>query len=116
AAAAGWLISRLAERAPAGWRLTVLKGRPIVRLLIAVGAMLISIPILVQPTFENAVALLAAFALVFAFALKDYGSSLVAGLVTVLEGTYQPGDWIQVEGAYGEVRSIGMRTVRIVTS
>jgi len=40
----------------------------------------------------------------------------VAGLVTVLEGTYQPGDWIQVEGAYGEVRSIGMRAVRIVTS
>ncbi len=116
ASATGWLISHLAERAPGRWRLTVLKSRPIVRLLIAVGTVLIIIPILVPPTFENAIALLAAFGLVFAFALKDYGSSLVAGLVTVLEGTYQPGDWIQVEGAYGEVRSIGMRAVRIVTS
>ncbi len=116
ASAAGWLISGLAERAPGGWRLTVLKSRPIVRLLIAVGTVLIIVPILVRPTFENAVALLAAFGLVFAFALKDYGSSLVAGLVTVLEGTYQPGDWIQVEGVYGEVRSIGMRAVRVVTS
>lgn len=33
----------------------------------------------------------------------------------MLEGTYQPGDWIHVEDAYGEVRSIGMRAVRIVT-
>jgi small-conductance mechanosensitive channel len=116
APAAGWLIAHLADRAPGRWRLTVLKSRPIVRLLIVVGTVLIIIPILVQPTLENAVALLAAFGLVFAFALKDYGSSLVAGLVTVLEGAYQPGDWIQVDGAYGEVRSIGMRAVRIVTS
>ncbi len=100
ASATGWLISHLGERAPGRWRLTVLKSRPIVRLLIAVGTVLIIIPILVPPTFENAIALLAAFGLVFAFALKDYGSSLVAGLVTILEGTYQPGDWITVQGTY----------------
>ncbi|MBI1725784.1 MAG: mechanosensitive ion channel family protein, partial [Candidatus Rokubacteria bacterium] len=47
ASAAGWLISGLAERAPGGWRLTVLKSRPIVRLLIAVGTVLIIVPILV---------------------------------------------------------------------
>ena len=112
---AGWLITHLAERAPAPWRLTILKSRPIGRLLIAIGTVLLIIPVLVQPTFQNLVAVAASLGLALAFALKDYGSSLVAGLVTVLEGTYQPGDWIQVDDTYGEVRSIGMRAVRIVT-
>ena len=111
----GWLITRAAERASIRWRLRILQFRPIVRLLIAVTAVLLIIPVLVQPTFENVVALLATIGLALAFALNDYGSSLVAGLVTVLEGTYQPGDWIHVDEAYGEVRSIGLRAVRIVT-
>ena len=115
ASVTGWLITHLAERASGRWRLTILQFRPIARLLIAVGVVLLIIPILVQPTFQNVVALIAALSLALAFALKDYGSSLVAGLVTVLEGTYQPGDWIQVDDTYGEVRSIGMRAVRIVT-
>jgi len=35
--------------------------------------------------------------------------------VTVLENTYQPGDWIKVDGTYGEVKSIGLRAMSIVT-
>ena len=115
ASVAGWLITHLAERAPGRWRLRILQSRPIVRLLIAIGTVLLIIPVLVEPTFQNLVAVVAGLGLALAFALKDYGSSLVAGLVTVLEGTYQPGDWIQVDDTYGEVRSIGMRAVRIVT-
>lgn len=49
---------------------------------------LLIVPILVQPTFQSVVALLASLGLALAFALKDYGNSLVAGLVTVFEGTY----------------------------
>ena len=36
--------------------------------------------------------------------------------MTILENTYQPGDWIEVDGTYGEVKSIGMRAVHIVTA
>ena len=61
------------------------------------------------------VTLLVSVGLALAFALKDYVSSLLAGLVTVIENTYQPGDWIEVDGAYGEVASINARAVRIVT-
>ena len=31
--------------------------------------------------------------------------SLIAGLVTILENTYQPGDWIEMDGTYGEVKA-----------
>ena len=115
ASVVGWLITRCAERATGRWRLTILQIRPIVRLVIVAGVLLVIIPVLVHPTFENVVALAATLAPALAFALKDFGSSLVAGLVTVFEGTYQPGDWIKVQDTYGEVRSIGMRAVRLVT-
>jgi small-conductance mechanosensitive channel len=55
-------------------------------------------------------------ALALAFALKDYVSSLAAGVVTILENAYQLGDWIEMDGAYGEVRKIGARAVHIVTA
>jgi len=110
-----WAVRRTAEKLPPRLRLTILRVPPIARLLIDVGAIAIVVPMLVEPTFQNIVALLASIGLVLAFALKDYGSSLVAGLVTILENTYQPGDWIEVDGTYGEVKAIGLRAVHLVT-
>ncbi|MEK6725929.1 MAG: mechanosensitive ion channel domain-containing protein [Deltaproteobacteria bacterium] len=110
-----WGLRHAAEKAPPRLRLTILRLAPITRLLIGIGAVVIIVPILVEPTFQNVIALVASIALALAFALKDYGSSLVAGLVTVLENTYQPGDWIEVDGTYGEVKSIGVRAMCLVT-
>ena len=36
-------------------------------------------------------------------------------MVTLYEIPYRVGDWIEVDGTYGEVRSINMRTLEIVT-
>ena len=110
-----WLIYRLAEKSPPRLRLSILRILPVAHLLIGVAAVGVIVPILVEPTFRNVATLVAGVGLTLAFALKDYGSSLMAGLATVLENTYQPGDWIEVDGAYGEVKSIGTRAVRIVT-
>ena len=109
------VVRRTAEKLPPHLRLTILRVTPVARLLIDVGAVAVVVSILVEPTFQNIVALLASIGLVLAFALKDYGSSLVAGLVTILENTYQPGDWIEVDGTYGEVKAIGLRAVHLVT-
>jgi small conductance mechanosensitive channel len=49
------------------------------------------------------------------FALKDYVSSLIAGVMAIFEQPYRPGDWVQVDDAYGEVKSVGFRAMRIVT-
>ena len=110
------LTLRFAEHVPPRWRLSVLRTLPIARLLVGIGAVVVIVPILVEPTFRNIVTLVASVGLALAFTLKDYGSSLAAGVVMVFENTYQPGDWIDVGGAYGEVRSIGVRATRIVTA
>jgi small conductance mechanosensitive channel len=106
----------VAERVPSRMRMPILRMLPIVRLLIVIAAVAVIVPMVVEPTVENLVAMVAGVGLILAFAFKDYGSSLVAGLVTSLENTYQPGDWIEVDGSYGEVKVIGLRAVHIVTA
>ena len=111
-----WKLRQAAETARPHRRLTILRVVPIARLLIRATAIVVIVPILVEPTVPNILALSAGLGLALAYTLKDYGSSYVAGLVTVLENTYQPGDWIEVDGAYGEVKSIAGRAVHLVTA
>ncbi len=110
-----WAVRHLAEKAPARLRLFILRLLPISRLLIGLIAVVVIVPILIEPKFQNIIALIASIGVAVAFAFKDYASCLVAGLVTVLENTYQPGDWIEIDGTYGEVKSIGLRAVCVVT-
>ncbi len=106
----------LAEKIPSRSRLFVLRLVPFVRLLIGIGAVAVIVPVLVEPTFQNIATVAASLGLVLAYTLKDYGSSFVAGWISVLENVYQPGDWIEVDGVYGEVKSIRARATRIVTA
>ena len=107
----GWLANKLSGK----YRLYMLASVPLLRLLIIVASLVLIIPQVVEPTVANMFALLGAMGLVLGFGLKDYVSSLIAGIVALYEIPYRPGDWIEVNGAYGEVKQIGMRAVEIVT-
>ncbi|MFZ7125771.1 MAG: mechanosensitive ion channel family protein [Desulfobacterales bacterium] len=106
-----WLGNKLSGK----YRLLLLASIPLLRLLLIVAALMLVVPQVVEPTVANMVALLGAAGLVLGFGLKDYVSSLIAGIVALYEMPYRPGDWIEVEGAYGEVKQIGMRALEIVT-
>ena len=114
-AAVTWTFGRLEGHVPPRWRMNLMQFMPLTRFLVAAGAIALIIPLLIHQTAQNVLALLASGALALAFALKDYGSSAMAGLVAVFERPYQPGDWISVEGTYGEVTAIGLRAVHLVT-
>lgn len=105
----------LADRVSSLYRHVLLALVPLLRLVVIAVAFLLIVPRVIEPTFENMIALLGALGLAIGFALKDYASSLIAGIVALYEGPYRPGDWIEVDGAYGEVRAINMRAVEIVT-
>ncbi|MHC1742971.1 MAG: mechanosensitive ion channel family protein [Syntrophobacteraceae bacterium] len=106
-----WLAGKIAGHHR--WR--VLGLAPVVRLLIILGSIVMIIPRVVEPNFQNLVALLGAVGLTLGFAFKDYISSLLGGIIALYEMVYRPGDWIKVDGAYGEVTKIGIRAVEIVT-
>ncbi len=105
----------LGEKFSGQGRHYLLASVPILRLAIIFTAIVLIVPILFEPTFENLFALLGALGIILGFAFKDYVSSLIAGIVTLIEVPYRPGDWIEVDGQYGEVREIGMRYAKIVT-
>jgi small conductance mechanosensitive channel len=109
------LIPWIANRLHGKRRLVLLAGESVLRLLVILIALMLCIPLVIEPSLQSMVAVFSAVGLAVGFALKDYTSSLVAGVVAVGEMPYRNGDWIEVNGVYGEVRHVGMRTVSIVT-
>ena len=49
------------------------------------------------------------------FALKDLVASVVAGLIILVDRPFQVGDRVTFDGYYGEIREIGLRSVRLMT-
>ncbi|MGY6277829.1 mechanosensitive ion channel family protein [Methylomonas sp. MgM2] len=106
-----WLANRLHGKP----RFFLLAMVPFLRLLFVVASILLVIPRVIEPSVQNMIAVLGSLGLALGFALKDYASSLIAGVVAVAERPYRNGDWIEINGVYGEVSHVGIRTLQIVT-
>jgi len=109
--ALSWTANRLHDRP----RFLVFAVIPLTRLLILLAAAVWMVPIVIEPSLQNMVALLGAVGIAVGFALKDYVSSLVAGLISAFEMPFRPGDWVEIAGVYGEVKHVGTRTIGLVT-
>ena len=72
------LLRRIAESASPHLRLSILRAMPVVRLLIGMTALIVVVPIFVEPTFKNAVVVVASAGLALAFAFKDENRGQVA--------------------------------------
>ncbi|MGB3795649.1 MAG: mechanosensitive ion channel domain-containing protein [Alteraurantiacibacter sp.] len=109
------VLPYLAERGPSQARLYLLGAVPIIRLFLLVTAVLWIIPLIFNVTFQNFLVIAGAASVAIGFALKDYASSLIAGIVAIFERPYRPGDWVRIDGDYGEVRQVGLRAIRLQT-
>ncbi len=109
------LFPFLADRSPNRVRLYFLGAVPILRLVLLAVAVVLVVPLIINPTVQNLVAIFGAAGVAIGFAFKDYVSSLIAGIVAVTERPYRPGDWVEIDDAYGEVTSVGLRSIRVVT-
>ena len=68
-----------------------------------------------SPPKELLIALGGSIAVAVGFALKDIASSVIAGFILLFDRPFQVGDRVQYQDIYGEVVSIGLRTVRLNT-
>jgi small-conductance mechanosensitive channel len=64
---------------------------------------------------ETMLALAGTLAVAVGFALKDLTASVVAGIMILFDRPFQVGDRVTFGEYYGEIRSIGLRSVRMVT-
>lgn len=105
----------IARHVPGRFRLYILPAVPILRLFILAALVFSIIPLIIKPTARNFLALFGAAGLAIGFAFKDYVSGLIAGVVALYEHPYRPGDWVKINDIYGEVESMGLRSLRLVT-
>ncbi len=116
------VVSRLATRALdrlgnrfADRRLTIQQAGSFLRFAIYLIGGLGAAGMIFQLTREVLLALGGTAAVSIGFALKDLVASVLAGLIILMDKPFQVGDRVSFEGQYGEIRHIGLRSVRLIT-
>lgn len=70
---------------------------------------------ILQPPKELMIVIGGSAAVAFGLSLKDLVASVIAGFILLFERPFQVGDRVSFGGVYGEIKSIGLRAVRLVT-
>lgn len=110
------LLPYLAERGPSRTRIALLAAVPIARLGLLALAIGWIVPLIFHVTFQNFLVIAGAASVAIGFAFKDYVSSLIAGIVAVVERPYRAGDWVTLGDHTGEVVHVGLRALQINTA
>jgi small conductance mechanosensitive channel len=120
----GWILTNLAQRylphladrLPASVRSRLLSTIPGASVILNLLLILISLVILIASyKTSSLITLVGAAGLGIGFALNPLASGIVAGVVAIYEQAYRTGDWVKVGGDYGVVKSIGLRSFKMVT-
>lgn len=117
-----WLLVQLLKRTAEGLgsrlvehRLLINQIATLTRFVLFIGAFAASVPVIFSLTKEMMLALGGTIAVTVGFALKDLAASMIAGITLLIDRPFQVGDRITFDGVYGEIQSIGLRSVRLVT-
>ncbi len=70
---------------------------------------------IIRPPKELLLAAGGSLAVAVGLSLKDLVASIIAGLILLFDRPFHVGDRVSFEGIYGEIKSIGLRAVRLVT-
>lgn len=108
------LSQRLMEKIPARRFLILQMSTLLTFALYIFGTVGLFIAVL-QPPKELLFAAAGSVAVALGFALKDIAASLVAGILLLFDRPFRVGDRVSFGDTYGEIVSIGLRTVRLVT-
>ena len=69
----------------------------------------------ISPPKALIVAVSGTLAVALGLSMKDLISSIVAGVILLFDRPFQVGDRVTFDGAYGEISTIGLRAVRLIT-
>ncbi|MFA5668532.1 MAG: mechanosensitive ion channel domain-containing protein [Balneolaceae bacterium] len=109
-----FLLSRLAENQPA-YRLLIKRIIPFLNVGIWTIAIFFVISGIIDPPIETVLTVGASIGLAIGFASQDILKNIFGGFIIILDSPFQVGDKIEIDGMYGEVTEIGLRSTRIVT-
>ncbi len=110
----GSALSGLADRF-ADKRLVINQVATLVRFAIYIIGIVLAITSSLTLSKEVILALTGTAAVTIGFALKDLAASVLAGIIIIVDRPFQVGDRVTFAGSYGEIKAIGLRSVRMTT-
>ena len=97
------------------WRMVIHQVGTLLRFGLYMVAILGAGALALRLSDQAVLALSGTLAVTAGFAFKDLGASVLAGITILLDRPFQVGDRVTFQGHYGEVKSIGLRSVQLVT-
>ena len=98
-----------------GKRLTILQITTIFSFVAYLFGVLLVFYFVFKPSKELLVGVGGSAAVAVGFALKDLIGSIIAGFILLFDRPFQVGDRVSFDDNYGEIKSIGLRSVRLNT-
>lgn len=112
--ALSFVLGTISERRPS-YRLIIKRTMPFLNIFIWTMAVFVVIAGILAPPMETILTVGASIGLAVGFASQDILKNVFGGFIILLDRPFQVGDKIDVNGHYGEVTDIGLRSTRIVT-
>ncbi|MEM9091865.1 MAG: mechanosensitive ion channel family protein [Cyanobacteria bacterium P01_F01_bin.53] len=109
------VATNLSEKVPRRRRLLIKQSVPFLKGLVLLGTGLYLMRLFVAITQSDFSGLAVTLLVGLGFAFKDYVSSIVAGIVNLIEGPFRMGDRVQIGEHYGEVVDYGLRGLQLQT-
>lgn len=109
-----YVLDRLMEKVPSS-RFTLLQIATLLSFIIYIVGSLTLIIVVLDPPKEFLIGAGGSIAVAVGIALKDVVASMIAGLVLLFDRPFTVGDRVSFDDYYGEIVSIGLRSVRLNT-
>jgi small-conductance mechanosensitive channel len=119
---ATWFAARITDATLVGLserfshkRLLINQVSTLVRFTIYIAGIVLAVMASFSLSREVILAITGTAAVALGFAMKDLTASILAGLIIIIDRPFQVGDRVSFNGTYGDIISIGLRSVRLFT-
>ena len=109
-----YTLEKLASYIPSK-RFLVLQTSTFSSFVIYLGGTIILFIMIIDPPKEVVLAAAGSLAVAIGFALKDIALSIIAGIVLIFDTPFKTGDRVYFDGSYGDILTIGLRSVKLRT-
>jgi small-conductance mechanosensitive channel len=120
--ALAWLLLRLIAflsqalaRRFSRYRMQITGMLPVLRILIWISTIYIIVIDIFAPPQNSLIALLASTGLAVGLAAQDVIRNVISGVIILFEKPFRVGDMVKIGDNYGEIQSIGLRSIRLHT-
>jgi small conductance mechanosensitive channel len=106
----GWFAKNYPSK-----RMAVFEWVPIINFTLYFVGVFVSFHIIFEPSREFLSGFVVSIFFAIGFALKDVITSVIAGIILLIDKPFQIGDRVAFQEYYGEILEIGLRSVKLLT-